>query len=172
MIIKIILFAVQHVFSKAVEKLFELFAKKVNDKQLEVNLENEVRPPKSIFYIGLVFSIIAVFFGSPVIFFNSFKEKIDGLISFFVVIPLGLIPVILYLNLKYNYDSCGFSYRNFFRKTYEYSYFQIIELNIKPYGLNMKMDDGKRIYIFSTLIIDDDKMINTILKYVEGKNVG
>lgn len=171
MIIKFILFAAQHVLSEAAGKLFDFFVRRADDKQLKVKTENEVRPSKGVFYIGLTFCVMAVFFGSPVIFFDNIKEKIDGLIGFLVVIPLGLIPVILYLNLRYNYDSYGFSYRNVFRKMYEYSYSQISELNVKPYGLKIQMSDGKRIYIFSELINNDEEMINTILKYVEDKNV-
>lgn len=170
MIIKFILFAVEHALSKAVGKLFDLFIKRVDGKQLEDEYENEVRAHKSMFYASiLIFGVLDVFIGGLAAFCD---DIIEGLICFLVMLPLWLVPVVLYLNLRYSYDSCGFTYRNFFRKTYEYGYWQISGLNTKPYGLKMQMNDGKKIYIFSAIINDDWKMINTILKYVEDKNDG
>ncbi|MCM1226591.1 MAG: hypothetical protein NC320_04075 [Clostridium sp.] len=169
---KLIIFAVSHILSSLLGKLLTFLLKIADDHQFKIRscshrYENEAGIYKSIFYAGLIFCILAVFFGSPVIFSDNVNEKIEGLICFLIVIPLGLIPIIIYLNVKYNYDSYSFSYRNFFRKKYEYYYFQISDLNSKPYGLKIRMSDGKKFYILSSLINDEEKIINTMIKYME-----
>lgn len=165
--IKLLIFVAGTVLSSLLGKIFTLFWEKSDGRDLINEYKNEVRPFKSCLYIGLVFSVIALFFGSPVVFSDNIGEKLEGILCMIIVgIPLGLVPIMFYSNVRFNYDSCGFSYRNFFRKRYEYNYSQIKEIEDKPSGLKIKMDNGKRIYILN-IYNGSEELINKIIMYLE-----
>ncbi len=163
-----IILAAEFVAERLFKKLFVAIMNKSDKKDLKNNPDKTVRPYKSVMYCGLMFCVIALFFGSPIIFADNIAEKIEGALCLAIVgIPLGIFPAMLYLNIKYEYDSYGFTFRNIFRRNYEYGYWQIFRLTEKAYGLKLEMDDTRVIYVFK-VYNGSEEFINRIIKKVEG----
>ena len=120
---ELIILVAGFVAERLLKKLFVALMNKSDKKDLKNNPAKTVRPYKSIMYCGLMFCVIALFFGSPIIFADNIAEKIEGALCLAIVgIPLGIFPAMLYLNIKYEYDSYGFTFRNIFRRNYEYGW--------------------------------------------------
>lgn len=53
----------------------------------------------------------------------------------------------MYHNIRFEYDTGGFSYRSFLGKQREYSYDAIKYIDRRPWGAYLEMKDGKKVKV-------------------------
>ncbi len=144
---KIISFAVTNIISWLFGIALNKWCRKKDKKHEQQLFYNSVRIPKSAFYLGMIFLTISLLFGSSVFWGETSKEKMDGLICFLVISPIWLTLLVMYHNIRFEYDAGGFSYRSFFGKQREYSYDAIKFIDRRPWGAYLEMKDGKKVKI-------------------------